>query len=209
VLRHDSTSERATEQSVTVRRLRRVRAQSLVMQHGEDVDQLSGHARRIASFIYAMKCKAEWAETLLETADYYAKKGIERLDQVDAIVIHGRGILRNFKAPNEYAWAGGPAAGKVGWVFEGWGPDTLAGFLFHLNSVYACVTPLGQPVVSHYITGANVPVKEVEPVLDEVLVAWRSAKEARRLARPRVKRKQPPDDLSEKAARRRGKPGRK
>lgn len=165
----------ALEQSLSVKSLRRaepvVRIARLLGQPKMTPEE-KAHAARLPSFVYAMKGKVNLLDTAREVVDFYTARKIDRVDQIDAIVVHGVGILANYQYVGQFGWrtegttaASMPPGKHVGWVFETWGRDTLAGLLLHLNAVYPSIIRTARPVLDHYLMGIQVGLGNVEEEL--------------------------------------------
>jgi uncharacterized protein DUF6602 len=84
---------RALEQGLTVKALRRAEtALAMPEREGEEAVEYS---LRVPYFVFAMKAKADPLDTIDEVLDFYAERKIDLLDQADAVVVDGVGILHN------------------------------------------------------------------------------------------------------------------
>ena len=146
---------RGLEQGLTVKALRRKEMANLGDHSKEAID----YSKRVPFIIFSMKAKSDIRQTAEEVLDYYESKGIEALDQVDAIVVNGVGVISHYPVPEVYPW-GGVANSKIGWFLEEWQEDTLAGFLFRLNALISPRTEISAPILSRYLR--NLKVKRVQ-----------------------------------------------
>ena len=146
---------RGLEQGRTVKALRR-KEMANFGNHSKDVVDYS---KRVPFIIFAMKAKSDIRQTAEEIVDYYESKGTETLDQVDAVVVNGVGVISHYPVPEVYPWSG-VANSKIGWFFEEWQEDTLAGFLFRLSTLISPRTEISAPILSRYLR--NLKVERVQ-----------------------------------------------
>lgn len=138
---------RALEQGLSVKKLRRA-STSLLHEHAP----LAEWAKRVPFGVFAMQCKASPIETGFEILEFYAERGVEPLDQADFVVVNDVCVFSNFidKSLNPWNVAGFP--NELGWFYEGWGPDSLAGFLLRLHRVAHAGLKLQEDVLLRYLT---------------------------------------------------------
>lgn len=146
--------KRALIQGISVKKLKRVKGSIILGNKPEYILELS---RRIPFFVFSMKTKKNIDDTLNEIKDYYNQNNTPLIEQLDVVIIHNQGVLVNYKYKELFPWGSLDFSDqqKAGWVFEEWGEDTLAGFIFHLNRVYPAVPTISEPVLSKYITSSN------------------------------------------------------
>jgi hypothetical protein len=110
------------------------------------------HARRVPFIIFAMRCKADPRDTGREILTFYRDRQTAPVDQADFVVVQNVGVFANFIDPSMCQWKGlHPSIDRKGWFFEGWGPDTLAGFLWHLNACAFASIPIIEHVLPPYL----------------------------------------------------------
>ena len=97
-----SELQRGLEQGLTVKALRREGPFSLSLMG--DTPELLEHSKRVPYFIFAMRAKKDWRNTAADVLKFYKSRGVPPLDQADAIVINGVGILANFPVSGRYPW---------------------------------------------------------------------------------------------------------
>jgi hypothetical protein len=143
---------RALMQGLTVKALRRAEtALAMPEREGEEAVEYS---LRVPYFVFAMKAKADPLDTIDEVLHFYAERKIEPLDQADAVVIDGVGILHNFPVP-AFNYFGGGELPEPGWYFELGEDDALAGFLTRLTLVIPPVPHTADPVLVPYLFGGR------------------------------------------------------
>lgn len=150
---------RGLEQSVTVKSLRR--AETPLILPDEESSEVVEHSLRVPFFIFAMKAKANIIDTALEVLEFYDEQNVDPLDQADAIVVNGEGIIANFPIA-EYCWWDRPDWPKSGWFFEHWQDDALAGFLMKLNSVVPPIPDMTPSILTHYLHPAETGVAPID-----------------------------------------------
>ena len=105
------------------------KALAMPEQEGEEAVEYS---LRVPYFIFAMKAKADPLDTVEEILGFYAEREIDPLDQADAIVIDGVGILHNFPVP-AFNYFRQDELPDPGWFLEFGEDDALANFLTRLQ----------------------------------------------------------------------------
>jgi hypothetical protein len=99
-----------------------------------------------------MRAKKNIRDTATEVLAFYKQRGTRRLDQADAIIVNGVGIIANFPVEGSLYWAvGGEALTDLGWYLEEWREDTLAGLLFKINYSVAARATVQQPILREYL----------------------------------------------------------
>ncbi|WP_279214083.1 DUF6602 domain-containing protein [Achromobacter mucicolens] len=138
---------RALEQGLSVKKLRRA---STAMIHEFGI--LGEWAKRVPFGVFSMQCKAAPIETGFEILEFYESRGVDPLDQADFIVVHDVGVFSNFidKTLNPWNVAGYP--NQHGWFFEGWGEDSLVGFLLRLHRVAHAGLKMQEDVLPRYLS---------------------------------------------------------
>lgn len=136
---------RALEQGLTVKKLRR-RATSLPEYH-----PMAEWAKRVPFGVFSMQCKAAPIETGFEILEFYATRAVDPIDQADFVVVNGVCVFSNFvdKSLNPWDVTGFP--NQTGWFYEGWGEDSLAGFLLALHRVAHAGIKLQEDVLPRYL----------------------------------------------------------
>lgn len=161
------TSElyRGLEQGLSVKALRR--ANSPILLKDRRPQELVEWSLRVPFFIFAMKAKKSIQHTAAEVLDFYKQREIRRLDQADAIIVNGAGIIANFPVAGSFYWGVGDQSNTVGWFLEDWGDDTLAGLLFKINQAFSARASVQEPILDRYfkalsirgLTGLDNPVQ--------------------------------------------------
>lgn len=138
---------RALEQGLTVKRLRRATT-SLFSEH----HPMSGWAQRVPFGIFSMQCKASPIETGFEILEFYQERGIAPIDQADFIVVNDVCVFSNFVDQSLNCWNVEGYPNQAGWFYEGWGKDSLVGFLLRLHRVAHAGMKLQEDVLPRYLT---------------------------------------------------------
>lgn len=139
---------RALEQGLSVKKLRRATT-SMLHSHGV----LGERAKRVPFGVFAMQCKAAPMETGFEILEFYESRKIDPLDQADFIVVNDVCVFSNFVDSSLNPWrikeAGYP--NHHGWFYEGWGQDSLIGFLLGLHRVAHAGLKMQEDVLPRYL----------------------------------------------------------
>jgi hypothetical protein len=152
---------RGLAQGLTVKALRRAEtALSMPEQEGEEAVKYS---LRVPYFVFAMKAKADPLDTVEEILDFYAEREIDPLDQADAVVIDGVGILHNFPVP-AFNYFRQDQLPDPGWFLEFGEDDALANFLTRLTMVVPPVPHTADPVLLPYLFGRTTKVASMSKV---------------------------------------------
>ena len=138
---------RALEQGITVKKLRRSTTSLL-----HDGHPMSEWAKRVPFGVFAMQCKASPIETGFEILEFYQDRGIEPIDQADFIVVNDVCVFSNFVDRSLNCWNTAGYPNQTGWFYEGWGKDSLAGFLLRLHRVAHAGLKLQDDVLPRYLT---------------------------------------------------------
>lgn len=147
------TSELVTAltQGLTVKALRRHTTPTL-----SRVPWIEERSRRVPFVVFGMRCKADPLDTGREIAQYYRDHETAPLDQADFVVVNDVGIFSNWLDPAHFRWQGvGPQTDKTGWFFEGWGPDSLAGMLWHMHDLAFASIKQIEDVLPPYLRSAS------------------------------------------------------
>jgi hypothetical protein len=148
---------RGLEQGLTVKALRRAR--TTLPKFSKPSEEVIDYSLRTPYYIFAMKAKGNILETAEEVTDFYSNAGIAPLDQADAIVVEGVGIIANYPIQGLITWEQADTSEKpaelfgrdTGWFFEEWGDNTLAGLLLKLSYALPAKANLNEPVISEYL----------------------------------------------------------
>lgn len=74
------------------------------------------------------------------------------MDQADAIIVNGVGIIANFPIEGSFYWrVGDEVPNNTGWFLETWGEDTLAGLLFKINQAFSARATVQEPILKRYL----------------------------------------------------------
>ncbi|KLN57608.1 hypothetical protein VPARA_11210 [Variovorax paradoxus] len=138
---------RALEQGLTVKKLRRATT-SLI----RDFHPMSEWAKRVPFGVFAMQCKASPIETGFEILEFYSDRGIDPVDQADFIVVNDVCVFSNFVDRSLNPWnLDSSYPNRVGWFYEGWGEDSLVGFLWRLHRVAHAGIKMQADVLPRYL----------------------------------------------------------
>jgi hypothetical protein len=124
----------ALKQAQTVKKLRRVKGPLLLKR--ELTDEEIELSKQIPAFVFAIKAKADISNTIREMIEYYRTEGITKIEQVDFLVVLGRGIVINHKIKDKSFIKNDEGKNITGFTYHQFDNDTLAAFLFYLNSVH-------------------------------------------------------------------------
>ena len=149
-----SELHRGLMQGLSVKALRRERTPLLLPQRRPQ--ELIEYSLRLPYFIFAMRAKQNILNTASEVLSFYEREGVPPLDQADAIVVYGRGIMANFPIDGIFPWSR-TDMGTTGWFFEDWQADALVGLLFKLNHVVAAKASVGPPILRSYFRSLRLP----------------------------------------------------
>ncbi|WP_421317582.1 DUF6602 domain-containing protein [Aeromonas sp. 700377] len=138
---------RALEQGLTVKKLRRATT-SLIHEH----HPMSEWAKRVPFGIFSMKCKASPIETGFEILEFYEEHNIAPIDQADFVVVNDVCVFSNFVDQSLNCWNTVGYPNQTGWFYEGWGQDSLVGFLLRLHRVAHAGMKLQEDVLPRYLT---------------------------------------------------------
>lgn len=138
---------RALEQGLTVKKLRRT-TNSLPHEH----HHLSDWAKRVPFGVFAMQCKAAPIETGFEILEFYSDRNVDPIDQADFIVVNDVCVFSNFVDQSLNSWDTTGYPNQTGWFYEGWGKDSLVGFLLRLHRVAHAGMKLQEDVLPRYLT---------------------------------------------------------
>lgn len=140
---------RALEQGLSVKKLRRATT-SMIHEFGT----LGEWAKRVPFGVFAMQCKAAPIETGFEILEFYESRGVDPLDQADFIVVNDVCVFSNFvdSALNPWKVAEAGFTNNRGWFYEGWGQDSLVGFLLRLHRVAHAGLKIQEDVLPRYLT---------------------------------------------------------
>ncbi|MDQ0039501.1 DUF6602 domain-containing protein [Variovorax boronicumulans] len=143
---------RALEQGLSVKKLRRATT-SMIHEYGI----LGEWSKRVPFGVFAMQCKAAPIETGFEIMEFYESRGVDPLDQADFIVVNDVCVFSNFVDGILNPWKVAEAGFKnnSGWFYEGWGEDSLAGFLLRLHRVAHAGLKIQEDVLLRYLSPAE------------------------------------------------------
>ena len=152
---------RGLEQGLSVKALRRSEtAMAMPWREGKEAVEYS---LRVPYFIFAMKAKADFLDTIDEILEFYTERGIGPLDQADAIIVNGVGVLHNFPLPafNYFRQDDLP---EPGWFLQFSEDNALADLLTRLTLVTPPVPHLADPVLLPYLVGRATKVASMSEV---------------------------------------------
>jgi len=138
---------RALEQGLTVKKLRRTTT-SLLHEH----HPMSEWAKRVPFGVFSMQCKASPIETGFEILEFYQGRGVDPIDQADFVVVNDVCVFSNFVDQSLNCWNTAGFPNQAGWFYEGWGKDSLVGFLLKLHRVAHAGMKLQEDVLPRYLT---------------------------------------------------------
>jgi len=148
-----SELHRGLTQGLSVKALRRARTPLLLPQRRPQ--ELVEYSLRLPYFIFAMKAKKDIRNTASDVLDFYEREGIPPLDQADAIIVYGRGVIANFPIDGIFPWRTTDMA-TTGWFFEDWQADALTGLLFKLARIVAAKATMGPPILDSYLRSLQI-----------------------------------------------------
>lgn len=166
---------RALEQGLTVKKLRRTTT-SLIHEH----HHLSEWAKRVPFGVFSMQCKAAPIETGFEILEFYQNKSVDPIDQADFIVVNDVCVFSNFVDQSLNSWNTAGFPNQAGWFYEGWGKDSLVGFLLRLHRVAHAGMKLQEDVLPRYL------VPKAEARFRVIDIAFKYALYKRYLNQPNV-----------------------
>lgn len=137
---------RALEQGLTVKKLRRT---TTSLSH--EYHPLSEWAKRVPFGVFSMKCKAAPVETGFEILQFYAERNVDPIDQADFVVVNDVCVFSNFVDQSLNSWNTAEFPNQTGWFYEGWGKDSLVGFLLRLHRVAHAGMKLQEDVLPRYL----------------------------------------------------------
>jgi hypothetical protein len=142
---------RSLKQGLSVKELRRARSPILLKDRRPQ--KAIEHSLRVPYFIFAMRAKKNIQDTAAEVLAFYKERRIRPLDQVDAIIVNGVGIIANFPVEGSFYWQVGDKVpdNNIGWFFEDWREDTLAGLLFKINESFAARATVQESILRGYL----------------------------------------------------------
>ncbi|MWV18349.1 hypothetical protein F3I16_20110 [Pseudomonas sp. L-22-4S-12] len=138
---------RALEQGLTVKKLRRTTTSLPNEYH-----PLSEWAKRVPFGVFSMQCKASPIETGFEILEFYSERNIDPIDQADFVVVNDVCVFSNFIDQSLNSWNTAGFPNQTGWFYEGWGKDSLVGFLLRLHGVAHAGMKLQEDVLPRYLT---------------------------------------------------------
>ncbi len=141
--------ETALKQVQTVKQLRRVKG-PLILQTSYS-PAIINHSKQIPSFIFSIKAKGDISNTVGEIITWYTKNEIAKADQVDFIIILGRGIIVNHKFKENTLLANPEGQQVTGFSYHQFDNDTLAVFLLYLNTVYHATATVDTQILPLYL----------------------------------------------------------
>lgn len=142
-----SELHRALEQGLTVKKLRRATT-SLIRDH----HPMAEWAKRVPFGVFSMQCKSSPIETGFEILEFYSSRGVDPIDQADFIVVNDVCVFSNFVDKSLNCWDMAKFPNQTGWFYEGWGKDSLVGFLLRLHRVAHAGMKLQEDVLPRYLT---------------------------------------------------------
>lgn len=153
---------RGLEQGLTVKALRR--SETALAEPEKEGEEAVEHSLRVPYFIFAMKAKADFLDTVEEVLDFYAEREIGSLDQADAVIVNGVGVLHNFPLPAFNCFLGQDESPEPDWFLQFSEDDALADFLARLTMVVPPVPHTADPVLLPYFFGGSTKVAPMSEV---------------------------------------------
>lgn len=101
-----------------------------------------------------MDCKQNIIDTAHDILEYYREVDTPVELQADAVVVKRKGILFNYKFQEQFVWKVSPSQfpNRIGWYFEDWGDNVLAGLLIYLHTLPASSIALQESFLKAYLT---------------------------------------------------------
>ena len=140
-----SELKRALQQGLSVKALLRT-SQPTLMLMPWNVDR----SKRVPFGVFAMSCKSDPMQTGAEIIDFYRAQGTPPVQQADFFAVNKVGIFANYIDASLNPW-NIVGQEKSGWFFEEWKEDTLAGFLWHLQTVAHATIKMQDDVLPKYL----------------------------------------------------------
>ena len=139
--------QRAIQQVKSVKVLTR-QGPGLFSSFGEDKPDVAlvDLSKRVPCFLFADAAKADPVNTARDLLKYQMEAGVTLAQQIDFIVVNGKGIISNYKHARMCLATDGP-----GLYREEWGEETLAAFLMKLNWILPPQIHLTAPVLDAYL----------------------------------------------------------
>jgi hypothetical protein len=139
--------KRGLEQGISIKALKRRVVPSLAQQGWE-----FERAQRVPFVIFSMRCKSNPLDTLNEISEYYKQNKIEPIQQADFIAVNDIGLFVNYLHESMYCWNNKAATNaRTGWFFEKWERDTLAGFIWRLQTLAHASIKIQEEMLQHYL----------------------------------------------------------
>jgi hypothetical protein len=154
--------ETALKQVQSVKKLRRAKG-PLLLASGYTKEKVD-FSKQIPSFIFAINTKADIKNTVQEIINYYKINTVPKIEQFDYVIILNKGIIVNHKFSESSDLGDGKGNKVTGFSYHQFDDDTLAMFLFYLNSVYHAAATFHGNILPLYIQG--IAHKNVIPFSD-------------------------------------------
>lgn len=144
---HSSELQRALIQGLSVKHLLRANQPTLML-----MPWSVERSKRVPFGVFAMRCKSDPMTTGDEIVAFYKERDTPRVLQADFIAVNGVGIFANHVDPSLNRWnVDLPPEEKAGWFFEEWRENTLAGFLWNLQTVAHATIKMEEDVLPRYL----------------------------------------------------------
>ncbi|WP_141503833.1 DUF6602 domain-containing protein [Paenibacillus luteus] len=144
---------RGLKQIISLKRLLRSKS-SIVVTSKATQDEIE-YSKRIPSFIFSLKAKANIDDTVSEIIDYYRAEKVPLEEQIDYVVINGSGIIINHKISQTNMRYVPDGVKKYGYFYEQWDDLTLAAFLLYINLSYGAIPMITDSILERYLY--NIP----------------------------------------------------
>lgn len=146
---------RGLRQGISVKELRRIKGPILSF---KAPSHLLEYSRQIPFFIFTTKTRKTIEELVLYIAEWYRQNSVSIENQLDSIVIHRVGVVRNIKFREQFYYGWNiPEGEKTGWFFEEWDDSTLAGFLLQMQLSYHSMATVQEDVLKRYVKLFKIP----------------------------------------------------
>lgn len=152
---------RALQQGLSVKALQRSSQPTLML-----MPWSIERSKRVPFGVFAMHCKSDPMQTGAEIVEFYRNQATPAVQQADFFAVNNVGIFAHYIDSSINPWnIDLPNQEKSGWFFEEWKEDTLAGFLWHLQTVAHATIKMQDDVLPKYLAPKG--LYSVKKIADE------------------------------------------
>lgn len=141
--------KRGLKQITTVKKLRRAKS-PIIVKNKASQEEIE-FSKTIPAFIFSLTAKSNIDDTVSEIIDYYKDNKVPLEEQVDYVIINGRGIVINYKYPELNRRYVPHGVKKYGYYYEAWEELTLAVFLLYINLTYGGIPTITTSILERYL----------------------------------------------------------